>query len=119
MLISDENNAEETLSWYSQCNDIRTQIGEVASIIKIRNGLSYEYLIRSEYKKSYDLINSFLNRITEINDYPEIIITLNNVGKTLFYSRHINEAYDNFQEVLHLMHLFNLEEATYYSFLPE
>ena len=68
MLISDENNAEETLSWYSQCNDIRTQIGEVASIIKIRNGLSYEYLIRSEYKKSYDLINSFLNRITEIND---------------------------------------------------
>lgn len=119
MLISDENNAEETLSWYSQCNEIRTQIGEVASIIKIRNGLSYEYLIRSEYKKSYDLINSFLNRITEINDYPEIIITLNNVGKTLFYSRHFNEAYEIFQKVLHLLHLFNLEEATYYSFLPE
>ena len=119
MLVSHESDTDKTLEWYNKCNEIRTEIGDIASIIKIRNGLSYEYLIRSGYKKSFDLINSFLNRITEINDYPEIIITLNNIAKTLFYSRHFDTAYELFQKVLYLMRLFNLEDATYYSFLPE
>lgn len=110
---------DKALEWYFKCNEIRTEIGEISSIIKIRNGLSYEYLTRSDYIKSYDLINSFINKVITIKDYPEIIITLNNIVKSLFFSRHFVLAQKIIKKILHLMRLFNLEEASYYSFFPE
>lgn len=118
ILVSYIDNTDECLNWYYKCNEIRTQIGEFSSIVKIRNGLSYEQLIRTKFKESYNLINSFLSRITEINDYPEVIITLSNVAKILLYSRHFDEAYNFFQKVMYLQHLFGMEVVTYNSFVP-
>lgn len=104
---------EESLKWYFKCDKIRTGIGEIQGIIKIRNGLSYEYLIRAEYHKAYDLINNYLDHINEIKDYTEVIVTLYNLSKTLFFSRNFSLAYTLFQKILSLMHLFGVEDFIY------
>ena len=88
-------------------------------MIKIRNGLSYEALTRAEYDNAYDLINSFIGRISEISDYAEILNTLKNVSHALFYARHFDDAYGILQKIIHFIHLFNLEDTTYDSFVPE
>lgn len=119
ILISFNDQTDQSLPWYYECNRIRTEIGDLSSIIKIRNGLSYVALIRANYIQSYTLINSFISRIDEINDYTEMIITLKNMSQALFYSRHYKEAYELLKKILHFMHLFDLEDASYSSFLPE
>lgn len=118
ILISYIKNNDECLEWYSKCNEIRSQLEELCPIVQIRNGLAYEQLMRVEYKKAYDLINSFLDKIIDLNDYSEIIITLCNMGKILMYSRHFDEAYKFFQKVMKLQHIFGMETVTYNTFVP-
>lgn len=118
IFISYIQGSTESLDWYYKCNEIRTEIGELSSMIKIKNGLAYEYLIRSEYEKAYNLINDFLDRIIEINDYPEIIITLCNISKAMLFARQFDQAYTVLQKIIYLQHLFGLEEVPYNSFVP-
>ncbi len=118
ILTSHIQGAESALEWYYKCNEIRTQLDDFSSIVKIRNGISYEQFIRTHYKEAYNLINSFLDRVIEMNDYPEIIITLCNVVKIFLFSRHFDEAYRIIQKIIYLQHLFGLEVVTYNSFVP-
>lgn len=110
---------EEAHEWYSKCNEIRTEIGDLSAIVKIRNGLSYEYLISTQYKKAYDLLNDFSNRLTDVKENTEIIITLNNIANTLFYSCHFAESYEIYQKIQQLLILFHYENDNAASFLPE
>lgn len=119
ILLSRMGYVDQALDWYQKCSDIRAENCELASLVKIRNGLSYEYLIRSDYEKAYGYINSFISRIEEINDYSEVIITLKNVSHTLLYSRHFAESEILFTKMLKLMRLFKLGEITFNAFLPE
>lgn len=119
IILSYAGNISEALDWYFKCNTIRTEIGDLLSIMKIRNGLSYEALIRAEYDTSYDLINSFIGRLDEVNDFAEVLNTLKNISFAMFYARHFDDAYKIFQKIIHFIHLFNLEETTYDSFVPE
>ncbi len=119
IILSYAGDPDEALDWYFKCNDLRTRIGDLLSMMKIRNGLSYEALSRAQYDDSYDLINSFINRIGEISDYAEILNTLKNVAHALFYARKFDESYLIFQKIIHFIHLFNLEDTTYDSFVPE
>lgn len=116
IVLARNGKKDEALDCYFECDRIRSEIGEVQAIIKIRNGISYEYLVRSEYQKAYDLINSFLNRIGEVKDYTEVIVTLYNLSKTLFFSRNYKEANEVFQKVLNLMRLFGMEDFIYCSY---
>lgn len=109
----------EALDWYFKCNSLRSEIGNLLAVIKIRNGLSYEALISAEYDSAYDLINSFIGRLGEVDDYTEILNTLKNITFALFYVRHFDDAYKIFQKIIHFIHLFNLEDTTYDSFVPE
>ena len=119
ILLSLSGDSETALKWYKKCIDIRTEIGQIASVIKIRNGIAYEFLVRAEYKKSYDLINSFIGKLPDSSDYPEIVITLGNIAKALYYSGHFEEAYKFFLKILSLLYLFDLENNTFYHFIPE
>lgn len=119
ILYSNKGEKEEATKWFNECNRIRTEIGDLSPIIKIRNGLSWEALLQSDYVESYNYINSFISRIDEIDDYPEIIITLKNIAYSLFFSRHYDDTYVILQKILHFMHIFGLEDTNYNSFLPE
>lgn len=110
---------KEAPAWYEKCNELRTEIGDIYPIMKIRNGLSYEYLISAKFRESYDLVNSYIGRISEIRDNAEIIITLGNVANALFYSRHLSDSYVYFQKMIQLLCMFDLEKNTVNSFLPE
>ncbi len=119
IVYSQNGYPEEALKWYNLCNELRTEIGQLASVMKIRNGLSYELLIRAKYRESYDLINSFISKLINIDDYPEVIITLNNTARALFYARQYDFAYVFFQKIMHFLNIFNLSESSANSFLPE
>lgn len=109
----------DALEWYNRCRLLREEMGEISAIIKITNGLSYEYLNNSDYQKSYDLINGFIKHLLESDDYPEIIITLGNIGRALFYGRNFKLAYEVFQSVLNFLYIFELEDVYFNSFMPE
>ncbi len=119
IILSCSGNTNEALDWYFRCNELRSEIGDLVSSIKIRNGLSHEALIRAEYDTSYDIINSFIGRLDEIDDYSEILNTMKNISFALFYARHFDQAYDIFQKIIHFIRLFNMEGTAYNSFVPE
>lgn len=119
ILLLHNGNTKEAPLWYQKCNELRTKIGDLYTIMKIRNGLAYENLISGRFKESYDRINSFISRITEIKDNAEIIITVSNLANALLYSRHFNEAYIFYQKILHFLYMFDMENQTVNSFLPE
>ncbi|MBQ1628577.1 MAG: GGDEF domain-containing protein [Treponema sp.] len=119
IILLHDGNVEQAHKMNSKCNELRTQINDLPAIIKIRNSLSYEYLMTTRYKKSYDLLNEMSDKLTDLKETSEIIITLNNFANTLFYSCHFDEAYNFYQEIILLMNSFNLSKNTVTSFLPE
>ena len=49
-----KDDSEKAFECYHKADDIRCYIGETPSIIKIKNGISYEYLLRGDYLQSYN-----------------------------------------------------------------
>ena len=119
IILLHEGRTEEAHYWYERCNELRTKINDIPGMIKIRNGLSYEYLTRTQYKKSYNLLNEMSDKLLEIKDHAEAVITLNNIANTLFFSRHFLEAYTFYQKILRLLVLLQFDKKSGTSFLPE
>lgn len=116
---SREGNKEEAFKMYKECSDIRQEIGDLVNIIRVRNSLSYEALIISDYKKAFDLLNEYSERFTEIDNYRTIINTLRNIALPLLYTRHFEEAGKIFTAMTQFMNMFDFENMTVNSFLPE
>lgn len=119
ILTSFDNKTDEALEWFTRCDSIRVKIGDISSIIKIRNGLSYEFLVRSQYEKSYSYINDFISQIDQIDDYAEIIITFKNMAHALVYGHSYRIAYIILKKMLQFIHIFGLENVSHDSFFPE
>lgn len=109
----------ESSVFYSQSLSLRSEINDPVYIIRIRNGLSYEALIRSDYKKSYTLLNEYASHLDEISNYRTIINTLRNIALPLFYSRNFEAVNKLFQFITNLIRIFNLDDMANNSFLPE
>lgn len=119
IVLSHKGKSEEALKWYYKCSELRASVGEITSLMKIRNGISYEMLTRANFKEAYNLINSFVDQLIEIDDYAEVIITLNNQARSIFYARQYDEASRVFQKIIHLLFLFEIKESNINSFVPE
>ena len=115
IILSKLGNKKEAFNWYRRCNAIRNKIGNPVAMIKIRNGISYEYLLDADYLNSYDIINSFLTRIHEIRSYSEIVVTLANLAKILFFVRKFDESYSLFNKTLKLMDIYGVDEFVFVS----
>ena len=115
IILSKLGNKKEAFNWYRRCNAIRNKIGNPVAMIKIRNGISYEYLLDADYLNAYDIINSFLTRIHEIRSYAEIVVTLANLAKILFFVRKFDEANSLFNKTLKLMDLYGVDEFVFVS----
>lgn len=119
ILMTHNGKKEESHIWYKKCLELREEIGDFSSLIKVINGLSYEYLIDTKYKESYDIINNVIVNLMDGKDYSEIIITLFNVGRTCFYSRNFDIAFNLFQTILNLLSIFDISDLCINSFFPE
>lgn len=115
IILSKLGNKKEAFNWYRRCNAIRNKIGNSVAMIKIRNGLSYEYLLDADYLNAYDIINSFLSRIHEIRNYSEIVITLTNLAKILFFIRKFDNSQLLFNKALKLMNIYGVDEFIFVS----
>ena len=116
--LTNDGRKEESIKWYTRCLHIREEMADLLAIIKITNGFSYEYLISARYKESYNVINEFSYHLLETDDYPEIVITLGNVGRALFFARNLEQATHVFQKLLDLMYNFDLMNVSVNSFIP-
>lgn len=101
---------DEAFESYHEADRIRCAIGETPSIIKIKNGISYEYYLRGDYKNSYDISNSFIDKLTEIKDYSEILCTLKNVSVPLMFMGHFKRAQEVYVHLIRICKLFDLKE---------
>lgn len=119
ILLTHEGKANEALFWYEDCMRLRKELGEIGSIIKITNGLAYSNLLSSKYQNAYDLINNAVQNLLKIQDYAEIVITLNNMARTCFYSKNIDMANKIFRTILNLFTIFDVCNLSGNPFLPE
>ena len=119
IMMTHDGRKEDALFWYKKCFKLRKEMGDFSSLMKVINGLSYEYLIDTKYLDSYNLINDVSTNLLENKDYSEIIITLYNLARTCFYSRNFELASELFQTILNLLSLFEVSDLYMNSFLPE
>ena len=118
-IISSQNGEEEQAKLlFNESNRLRTQMGEIQPLLKIRNGLSYEALCRADYYEAYTLINSILSRLYEITEYSMIVSTLTNCTFSLFYSRHFDISYSIFNQVLKFLQLMGISDVKAANFMP-
>lgn len=110
---------DKSHAWYDKSFKLRKEIGDISSIIKVTNGLAYEYLIDTKFRASYDLIGNILHYLLDMKDYPEVIVTLFNFARTCFFSRNFDIAYEIVQTILNLMGMFDISDLSGNSFLPE
>ena len=119
IMMTNEGRKEEAVFWYKKCFALREEMGDFYSLMKVINGLSYEYLIDTKYADSYNLINDVVINIFDNKDYSEIIITLYNLARTSFYSRNFEISSALFQTIFNLLSMFDVSDLYMNSFLPE
>lgn len=119
ILLTHEGKKEEAAEWYQKCFKLREEIGDLDSITKILNGVAYGNFLDSKYKLAYDQINGVVKNLVEIKDYPEVVITLNNLARICFYSKNFDAARVIFHSILNLFKIFDVSDLASNSFLPE
>lgn len=113
ILLSKLNNRSESMLWYQKAAKLRGALDDIQSYVKIKNSLSYEYLLQAQYEDAFNQINSYLDRIAELNEKQEIAISIFNLGKILFFSRNFDQAFEVFQKTQKLMTIFNLSDSIF------
>lgn len=118
VIFSNMGEKELAKNLYNESNKLRTQMGELPPLLKIRNGLFYEALIRGDYYEAYTLINSIIARIYELTDYSLIVNTMQNCAMSLFYGRHFDKTYELLSKVAKFLQIIESKENSFYSNLP-
>lgn len=119
IMMTHDGRKDDAVFWYKKCFKLREEMEDFSSLMKVINGLSYEYLIDTKYLDSYNLINDVIINLLENKDYSEIIITLYNLARTSFYSRNFDVASELFQTIFNLLSMFDVSDLYMNSFLPE
>ncbi len=119
IMMTNEGRKDEAIFWYKKCFKLREEMGDFSSLMKVINGLSYEYLIDTKYLDSYNLVNDVITNLLDSRDYSEIIITLYNLARTSFYSRNFDISAELFQTIFNLLSIFDISDLYMNSFLPE
>lgn len=119
IMMTHDGRKDDAVFWYKKCFKLREEMEDFSSLMKVINGLSYEYLIDTKYLDSYNLINDVIINLLENKDYSEIIITLYNLARTSFYSRNFDVASELFQTIFNLLSIFDVSDLYMNSFLPE
>lgn len=110
IFLGKQGHLEESLFWQTRSHDIRKRVGDLLTTIRSSNGLAYEHLLRGNYEESYTMLNSFMPDIFCLKDNSEILVSLYNVSKNLFFMRNFNTAYDLLHKVSRIKKSFNLED---------
>ena len=110
IILAVKGETEQAFEYYHKADKIRCAIGETPSIIKIKNGISYEYFLRGDYLKSFEIVNSFVDRITEIKDYSEVLCTLKNISVSLLFMNHFKESQEVLSHLVKICKLFDLKD---------
>jgi len=116
--LSHNGENDEAMKFYNESNRLRTQMGELAPLVQIRSGLSYEALSRADYAEAYVLVNSIIKRIYELDDFSSMINAVRNIAYSLFYSRHFNISYKLFIKLVKFLQVFKITERIINVFLP-
>lgn len=119
IILSRLGKQEESTAFFKESLRIREELNDLTFIIRTRNGLSFESLIRSEYKKAYEYLNEYVSRLDEITNYRTVINTMRNIALPLFYSHNFEAVREVLQLLLNIIKIFNLDDMANNSFLPE
>lgn len=119
IILSRLGKQEESTAFFNESLRIRVELNDLTFIIRTRNGLSFESLIRSEYRKAYDYLNEYVSRLDELSNYRTVINTMRNIALPLFYSHNFLAVREVLQLLVNIIKIFNLDDMANNSFLPE
>ncbi|OJF76468.1 MAG: hypothetical protein BKP49_07155 [Treponema sp. CETP13] len=111
ILISMQGDSENALLWNKKCHALRVAFGDMLSRIKSGNGLAYDYLLRAEYVRSFEIENQFLVNVFKNADKNEMVMTFYNAAKTLFFGRDFSRSFLLLQKTQHLMQMFHIPDS--------
>ena len=66
--------------------------------------------MRGDYLKSFEIVNSFVDRITEIKDYSEVLCTLKNISVSLLFMNHFKKSQEVLSHLIKICKLFDLKD---------
>lgn len=109
--IKDEKKC--AIGWYRKSHDLRLELGDLKSLIQIKNGMSYDYFISGNYTVSFELINEFIGKIHELGDPNETVISFYNIVKILFFGKDYSLCLLLANKLIRLMRVYGIEDFQY------
>ena len=101
------------IEWYRKSHDLRLELGDLKSLIQIKNGMSYDYFVSGNYTVSFDLINEFVGKIHELGDPNETVISFYNIVKILFFGKDFSLCLVLANKLIRLMRVYGIEDFQY------
>ncbi|WP_081773642.1 GGDEF domain-containing protein [Treponema sp. C6A8] len=104
---------------FDKAEKIRTELGDLEQLLRIKNGISDFNLRICHIKEAYNVLNDFTENLFLINDYPLIIESLKNQGQAAFYFHDYETAEQITLTLLDLYKKFITTEVAINSYVPK
>ncbi len=98
-----------------QSEAINRTIDETAELIKIYNGMGYNFLTKGKYSEAIYQFNKALDQLKMSRMFNEVAITLFNIGLAYFMAGLYKETIRYFEDIIKIMNTLNINEIPYHS----
>ena len=104
---------------FEKAEKIRTELGDLEQLLKIKNGISDFNLRIAHLKEAYNVLNDFTENLFKISNYPLIIELLKNMGQAAFYFHDYETAEHITLTLLDLYKKFVTAEVAINTYVPK
>lgn len=106
---------QASLENYKKSERLKLELGYPLDQACISNSIGHLYFLMEDYRHAFDCFSRSLQILRKIRNYPEILMTLYNMGLTFFYSNNFRKAASTFRKILLLLENLHVETLSYHS----
>ena len=104
---------------FEKAEKIRTELGDLEQLIRIKNGISDFYLRIAHIKEAYNILNDCVQTLFQISDYTLIIEMLKNMAQAAFYFHDYASAEKITLTMVDLYKKFVTDDVAINSYIPK
>ena len=106
---------EEAVECLSKADVIRRKLGDVTSVVNIRNSIVNEMLVQGEYLKAFKVMVDISDQVLQLSDTKEILYTLNNISKIYLFIGYYAECRRLLNSITKIMRVYDRKSIPGYS----
>ena len=104
---------------FDKAEKIRTELGDLEQLLRIKNGISDFNLRIAHIKEAYNVLNDIISQLFMISDYPLIIELLKNQAQAAFFFHDYETAEELTLTLLDLYQKFVKDDVAINSYIPK